>query len=52
MGQNPFNSLIAIYLVAEEPISRVRVKLAGEVSLDESTLQVSNTFRNTPAAAL
>ncbi len=45
---NPFHSLLALYLIAEEPVSRVLVKLAGEVSLSESTLQVSTTFKNTP----
>jgi hypothetical protein len=47
-GKNPFNSLVALYLVAEEPVSKVLVKLAGEVTLNESTLQASTTFKNTP----
>jgi hypothetical protein len=47
-GQNPFASLVALYLVAEEPISKVLVKLAGEVTLNESTLQATTTFKNTP----
>ena len=46
--QNPFNSLAAVYIVAEEPASRVLVKLAGEVTINESTLQVATTFRNSP----
>ncbi len=45
---NPFGSLLALYIVAEEPVSRVLVKLAGEVSLNESTLQATTTFTNTP----
>jgi uncharacterized repeat protein (TIGR01451 family) len=47
-GQNPFNSLVALYIVAEDPVSGVLVKLAGEGQIDEGTLQVSTTFRNAP----
>jgi hypothetical protein len=47
-GQNPFNSLVALYIVAEDPVSGVLVKLAGEGRLNEETLQLSTTFRNTP----
>jgi hypothetical protein len=47
-GRNPFNSLVALYLVAEDPISGVLVKLAGEGRVDEGSLQVSTSFKNTP----
>jgi hypothetical protein len=47
-GRNPFNSLVALYLVAEDPVSGVLVKLAGEGQVDEGTLLISTTFKNTP----
>ena len=46
--KNPFNSLIALYIVAEDPVSGVRVKLAGEGQLNEANQQISTTFKNTP----
>ncbi len=46
--RNPFNSLIALYLVARDPVSGVLVKLAGEGQLNQRTGQMSTSFRNTP----
>lgn len=45
-AENPFDSLLALYIVAEG--SGVRVKLAGEVAPDPSTGQVVTRFLNNP----
>ncbi len=47
-GQNPFNSLVALYIVAEEPTAGIRVKLAGKSELDATTGQVTTRFEDTP----
>jgi hypothetical protein len=46
--QNPFDSLVALYVFVEDPISGSRVKLAGEVKPDPVTGQLVSTFLNTP----
>ena len=48
--ENPFGSLVAMYLVAEEPVTGVLVKLAGKVELDETTGQLTAVFENIPQA--
>jgi hypothetical protein len=44
---NPFGSLIAMYLVAKDPVSGVLIKLAGQASLT-ATGQIVATFNNPP----
>jgi hypothetical protein len=46
--KNPFDSLIALYLVAEDPVSGVLVKLAGKGELNQATGQLTTSFLNTP----
>jgi hypothetical protein len=45
---NPFGSLLALYIVAEDPKAGIVVKFAGDVSLDPVTGQLVSTFDNTP----
>ena len=45
---NPFESLVAMYIVAEDPFSGSLIKLAGEVTLNPDTGQIVTTFKNTP----
>jgi hypothetical protein len=45
--ENPFGSLVAMYLIASDPVSGTRVKLPGRVSLSP-TGQITTTFSNNP----
>jgi hypothetical protein len=47
-GKNPFNSLIALYIVAEDPYSGIRVKLAGQATLNGQTGQITTSFPTSP----
>ncbi len=46
--ENPFGSLVALYLVFENPVAGVLVKVAGQVSLNPVTGQLTTTFDETP----
>ena len=45
---NPFGALIALYIVARDPLSGVLVKLAGQVTPNPVTGQLVTTFKETP----
>lgn len=45
---NPFNSLLALYLVAVDPETGVTIKLPGKVTADPATGRLSTTFDETP----
>jgi hypothetical protein len=47
-GNNPFNSLLAIYIAVADPATGVVVKLAGHVVADPVTGQLTTTFDNNP----
>ncbi len=46
--QNPFGSLLAIYLVVEDEQTGIVAKLAGEVTPDSQTGQLTATFTENP----
>jgi hypothetical protein len=46
--QNPFGSLLALYIVIDDPQSGIRLKLAGEVKSDQKTGQLEVNFPNNP----
>jgi hypothetical protein len=46
--ENPFDSLLAIYVVLENPQRGILVKLAGKVSPDPKTGQIIASFENLP----
>jgi hypothetical protein len=46
--ENPFASLLAVYVVAEDPVSGVRVKLAGQIEANQLTGQLTIVLRELP----
>jgi hypothetical protein len=51
-GQNPFGSLLALYVVVEEPMAAVFVKLAGNLAVDARTDQLVASFEELPQVGL
>jgi hypothetical protein len=47
-GDNPFGSLLAIYIAVDDPQTGVVLKLAGHVVPDPQTGQLTTTFDNNP----
>jgi hypothetical protein len=47
-NENPFGSLVALYIYAEDPVSGVRAKAAGEVVEDPVTGQLTAHFEHDP----
>jgi len=47
-GSNPFGSLLAIYVAVDDPQTGVVVKLAGKVSADPLTGQLTTSFDEDP----
>jgi hypothetical protein len=45
---NPFNSLLALYITVDDPQTGIVVKLAGEVSADPDTGRLTASFDNNP----
>ena len=47
-GENPFNSLLAIYVVVKSPKLGISVRLAGKVEPNQDTGQLTTTFDDMP----
>ena len=45
---NLIEEKLVLYIIAEDPVSGVLVKLAGEVHVNQSTGQLTSVFKNTP----
>jgi hypothetical protein len=47
-NENPFHSLIALYIAVNDPITGVVIKLPGTVETDPVTGQITNVFEQNP----
>jgi DNA-binding beta-propeller fold protein YncE len=47
-GSNPFGSMLALYIAIDDPQTGVVVKLAGKVSADPQSGQLTTTFADNP----
>jgi len=47
-GQNPFSSLLALYISVEDPLSGTTIKLAGQPIPDSQTGQLKVSFKEAP----
>jgi hypothetical protein len=47
-GENPFASLLALYIAVDDPIAGVVIKLPGKVETDPVTGQIANVFEQNP----
>jgi hypothetical protein len=47
-GDNPFNSLLAVYIAVSDPQTGIVIKLAGQVAPNPVTGQLTATFDNNP----
>jgi hypothetical protein len=45
---NPFDSLLALYVVAKDPERGILIKVAGKIDLNPVTGQLTTTFEDTP----
>ncbi len=45
---NPFNSLLALYITLDDPVTGIVVKLAGEVHADPNTGRLTTTVQHNP----